>query len=89
MQYILSQEEYDNMVPKKVADNLRDALDAAAGIILKQIPEEESRSIPCIVRGGNLGYCDWCPLSYIGRNPYGLTWDQSNLICTHRKDYGK
>lgn len=60
MQYILTKEEYENLVPKKKADRLEETIDKLNDLVL------EYSKYPCIHKHGGcgLGYCDDCPITF-------------------------
>lgn len=78
MQYILSKEEYENLMPIESFERYETALEAARRIIINQ------SEYPC-----GETYCDKCPLVW---NPRIEDWRSSeiyNLICTKNKSFSK
>lgn len=77
MQYILSQEELDQRVPKQSLDDANSALEVARGMISGKT-----------VEGCRKGYCDMCPVSDIGGEGRPSR-SVSKLICKLPRNYHK
>ena len=81
MQYILSQDELDNLIPKSKEPKYKCALSIARGVILTESSficihdRKESRDY----------YCDKCPLG----KPFGDSFNSYKLICTRERNYSK
>lgn len=58
MQYILTEEEYNNLIPKNEVDELIKKLDKANKRIL-----EMTTSGKCLLEAGS--YCDYCPINVL------------------------
>lgn len=91
MEYILSREELDNLVPKKEKTDRDDALELAKKRIL------EVSQFRCI-HDSRTGYCDSCPClmkdeeareyeSTTGHR--GKLYEKYTLICGLRKSFSK
>ncbi len=76
MQYILTQDEMDNLVPK--VDHVK-ALDAIACMRRMIVPVGK-----CVHDSGGPGYCDDCPLSSLG-----LGYEMSKQMCNLHRQYSK
>lgn len=58
MQYILTQEEYNNLIPKEKYNTEKDKVET----LNKQVLEFSGRS--CVQETqGDFGYCDFCPIT--------------------------
>ena len=93
MQYLLTQKELDELVPKKELEDLREA----HKVLWKHFC---ARANP-VCRGNELGdtRCDNCPISFL--TLIGMTAiqreakvtpvpkDIANLVCPRRQDYSK
>jgi hypothetical protein len=81
MQYILTQEEKDNLVPKSEVEKRDEALELARRIIVNLA------GIQCG------GYCNFCPVSSIQLDPKSKDLvpsdELSELMCRQYKRYGK
>jgi hypothetical protein len=80
MQYILTDEEYQALVPAKTLQKHKEALEIARGKLLSAtgftyIHESDSR---------HEEYCDDCPCS-----PYDVDYSHCELICTKPKNYSQ
>lgn len=79
MQYLLTQQEYDKLVPKAELDSARKALALAREAILR------SAKFTCI-HEGKRGYCDFCPIGDLAGK---IAYNDSKLICTLHREYSK
>jgi hypothetical protein len=83
MQYLLTQQEYDKLVPKAELDNAEAALELARVEMLRLA------KFTCIHNNGqssrNRGYCDACPAGDLSNLPYM----SSKLICTLSRNYSQ
>ena len=81
MQYILTEEEYNKLVPKK---HLEEANGAIYKLGSKLLKATETKCVYATDYGG-FGYCDQCPLSKAAND-----WsDASKLFCKLAQQYGK
>jgi len=82
MQYLLTQDELEALVPAKSLEERNDALEAARKLIVKLA------NIPC-----GKTYCSECPISSIGfydhDDPDAISWESSKLICSEYRKYSK
>lgn len=82
MQYILTQEEYDNMLPKILVAKRDEALEVARKIIVKL------SGIAC-----GTAYCDDCPIAnperYMPKGREESSRDVSLAICHLYRKYSK
>ena len=82
MQYILTKEEFDDLLPMRQVLERNAALEDARKIIVKLAG----------VRCGET-YCDNCPISSIGYYEHGdadaISDNSSRLICSEYRDYSK
>lgn len=62
MQYILSEEEYKNLVPKEKYYDLMDRVEK----LNKKVLELEYGEPTCPTEDSNSYYCDMCPISDFG-----------------------
>jgi hypothetical protein len=87
MQYLLSEDEYNDLVPKSEYEALKSAMIKARHIIIAlntgKLFTPQCRS--------NFGYCNECPISPFHKDAdtFGITHQDSNLICIEPKAYGK
>lgn len=60
MEYILTKDEYKNLVPKNKVDELEKKIDELNNLVLKYSKH------PCIHKHGGygFGYCDDCPITF-------------------------
>lgn len=82
MQYILTQEEMDNLVPKKQVEDRDKALSMLRDMVLKGVSVKCWRDEP-----HHYGYCDKCPLAPL-YNPASLR-EVTMLLCDRPKEYSK
>lgn len=77
MQYILTEEEYKNLVPKKELNKLRELfLDSVEALNKKVL---ELSNFQCVVEYPRLcSYCDNCPIGNFGTN-----------TCMRNQEYSK
>ena len=88
MQYILTQEEKNNLAPKEEVENRDAALESARILILAQSG--------WLRRCGH-GYCDGCPVDSIGHHdwsgykpiPHIADHKVGKLICRKTRHYSK
>ena len=86
MQYLLTEAEYQALVPADELRKARDALHEARVLILKTAKFE------CIhtLRKGSArrvgGYCDCCPIGDLDKGP---DYDAGTKICTLSRNYSK
>ena len=80
MQYLLTQDEYDNFVPLEEVANRDKALEKLRRMI---VPDEEC----CVINTKLYRYCDSCSLSTI-RNRDG-NYHVEKLICNRKQRYSK
>lgn len=81
MQYILTEEEHEKLVPKKQLQESKEALEVARRIIVRH------GTMQC-----GEDYCDYCPISDIGEDLITEgrpNHEVSRLICTLPRRYGK
>ena len=81
MQYILSEEEYKDLIPKKEHEQIRNSLleeNAKLENVINSLKSEVLKNRFCVDKGDNT-YCDGCVLGFEGLN-----------ICTSKnKTYSK
>ena len=83
MQYLLTQDEMDELVPKWKLDEREEALAWAKKAILGLA------NFRCIHEGG-FAYCDECPLSNIGDvKADKLSYEISRHVCGAPRKYSK
>ena len=77
MQYVLTEEEYKNLVPKKELNDLRELfLDSVEALNKKVL---ELSNFKCVVEYPRLcSYCDNCPIGSFGTN-----------TCMRNQEYSK
>lgn len=78
MQYLLTEEEHDNLTPIKRVERRDQSLEVARQLII------ELAGIECYK-----GYCDSCPISSIGHGAKVVNRDDSKLICKKTRKYSK
>lgn len=67
MQYILTEEEYKNLVPKKELNELRGLFLDSIDVLNKKVLELSN--FQCTIEYPRLvSYCDNCPISRLGTN---------------------
>ena len=80
MMFILSEDEYNSLIKKKVHEKVVESLQeviAQDDDIISKLKEEILHNRPCYQKGDNV-YCDGCPLGF------------ENLgICRDRTNYSK
>ena len=88
MQYILTEEEFNNLRTKKDYDDLRKEIK-----ILESALEWARNKITkkCIHTHGeeHIMYCDECPLSDIGGRKHRPSHKISKALCTLDREYSK
>lgn len=85
MQILLTEEEYQALVPKKDLDNHKAALTKMRLKLLK------AANFTCIHDRDNRSYgrCDDCPASGLDRDDPERSYKVSNLYCDLRKSFSK
>lgn len=67
MQYILTEDEYKNLVPKKELNDLRNLFLDSIDVLNKKVLELSN--FKCAIEYPRLcSYCDNCPISRLGTN---------------------
>ena len=67
MQYILTEDEYKNLVPKKELNELRELFLDSIDVLNKKVLELSN--FKCVIEYPRLcSYCDNCPISRLGTN---------------------
>ena len=77
MQYILTEDEYKNLVPKKELNELRELFLDSIDVLNKKVLELSN--FKCAIEYPRLcSYCDNCPISRLGTN-----------TCTRKQEFSK